>query len=407
MKKGLFRSYWYQISIYLIADFHEAGNHGGAQGNFTDYHSQFDENYQIQQYHEEIRNHYAQQSGGHVSSTQHSLQSSTQQSSTSSCKYSNQCADKMGQYPGSIFQHSMESQGCAQTISCITTSIQNTITNSSQNTINNSTQNTQPLTSATLENQSIGETPALLKACQSAQAKALKDPDNLYRVLDGYQHDKSPSNLKSECNQTIDNPGYANYDQHSSNLCSIQSMQTSVSTNSLQHSSSQSTIIENQQNLSNIMQHSSGSMQHSHSTSSLQSFSSMSESSISDTGPVVNWHYSPLQHGGADVLQTNSTNSTMHSVLSSSSLCSSSNFVTRSGISESVVQQSSTIHSDSSSLTNTALKFMQQHKLFKIIHSLIKLLIAYLMNDIYICYIFFKCVFIKFNLSCNIPSMSR
>lgn len=65
-------------------DFHEAGNLGGAQGNFTDYHSQFDENYQIQQYHEEIRNHYAQQSGGHVSSTQHSLQSSTQQSSTSS-----------------------------------------------------------------------------------------------------------------------------------------------------------------------------------------------------------------------------------------------------------------------------------------------------------------------------------
>lgn len=321
-----------------------------------------------------------------MSSTQHSLQSSTQQSSTSSCKYSNQCADKMHQYPGSIFPHSMESQGCPQTISCITSSTQNTVTNSSQNTLNKSTQNTQSLTSATSENQSFDETPSFLEACQSAQAKALKDPDNLYSIHGGYQHDKSSSNLKSEGNQSLDNPGYVSYDQPSSNLCNIQSMQTSISTNSLQHSSSQSTITENQQNFSNIMQHSSSSMQHSHSTSSFQSFSSMSECSVSDTGPVVNWQYSPLQLDSADVLQTNSTtstmhsvlsssslcsssssadvlqtnsaNSTMHSMLSSSSLCSSSSLVTSSGISESVVQQSNTIHSDSSSLINTTLKFM-------------------------------------------------
>lgn len=319
---------------FLIADFHEAGNLGGAQGNYTDYHSQFDENYQIQQYHEEIRNHYAQQSGGHVSSTQHSLQSSTQQSSTSSCKYSNQCADKMHQYPGSIFQHSMEKQGCAQPIPCIS----------------NCSQNTQPLTSTTMENQSFVETPEFLEACQSAQARALKDPDNLYSILGGYQHDKSSSNMKSEGNQSIDNPGYAHLDQPSSNLCNIQSIHSSISTNTLQHSSSQSTIIGNQQNLSNIMQHPSSNMQHSHSSSFFQSSSSLSESSFSDTGPVINWQYSPLQQDGADVLLTNST---MHSVLSSSSLCNSSSFVTSSGISESVVQQSSTIHSDCSSSINT------------------------------------------------------
>lgn len=292
----------------------------------------------------------------------------------------------MHQYPGSIFQHSMESQGYPQTIPCITSSTQNTVTNSSQNTINKSTQNTQSLTSAKSENQSFDETPSFLEACQSAQAKALKDPDNLYSIHGGYQHDKSSSNLNPEGNQSLDNPGYVSHDQPSSNLCNIQSMQTSISTNSLQHSSSQSTITENQQNFSNIMQHSSSSMQHSHSTSSFQSFSSMSESSVSDTGPVVNWQYSPLQQDSADVLQTNSTTSTMHSVLSSSSLCSSSSsadvlqtnnanstmhsklsssslcssssLVTSSGISESVVQQSSTIHSDSSSLINTTLKFM-------------------------------------------------
>lgn len=271
----------------------------------------------------------------------------------------------MHQYPGSIFQHSMESQGYPQTIPCITSSTQNTVTNSSQNTLNKSTQNTQSLTSATSENQSFDETPSFLEACQSAQAKALKDPDNLYSIHGRYQHDKSSSNLKSEGNQSLDNPGYVSYDQPSSNLCNIQSMQTSISTNSLQHSSSQSTITENQQNFSNIMQHSSSSMQHSHSTSSFQSFSSMSESSVSDTGLVVDWQYSPLQQDSADVLQTNSTTSTMHSVLSSSSLCSSSSsadvlqtnnanstmhsklsssslcssssFVTSSGISESVV----------------------------------------------------------------------
>ncbi|XP_061173985.1 uncharacterized protein LOC133183068 isoform X1 [Saccostrea echinata] len=81
-------------------DFHEPGNLGASQSNYSDYHSQFDENYQIQQYHEEIRNHYAQQSGGHVTSTQHSLQSSTQQSSTSASSSSAYAGDEFPLPPG-------------------------------------------------------------------------------------------------------------------------------------------------------------------------------------------------------------------------------------------------------------------------------------------------------------------
>lgn len=59
-------------------------------GNYgNDYHSQFDENYQIQQYHQEIRKHYAQQNPG-GQTVQQSLHASTQKeiqtTVTSTCK---------------------------------------------------------------------------------------------------------------------------------------------------------------------------------------------------------------------------------------------------------------------------------------------------------------------------------
>ena len=108
------------LLLNFCVDFHEPGNLNAVQSNYTDYHNQFDENYQIQQYHEEIRNHYAQQSGGQLTSSQQSLQqSSSQQSSTSTCKYSNQFADNPSQYPGSVVQPIFGNQPSMEAISGI------------------------------------------------------------------------------------------------------------------------------------------------------------------------------------------------------------------------------------------------------------------------------------------------
>ena len=354
------------LLLNFCVDFHEPGNLNAVQSNYTDYHNQFDENYQIQQYHEEIRNHYAQQSGGPLTSSQQSLQqSSSQQSSTSTCKYSNQFADNPSQYPGSVVQPIFGNQPSMEAISGISSG----------------SLNLQPGTSSLCGSQKVGEQmtdrrnvisggdlnksqdlvccpggnrgncPCSLNSLQcspkldhTGQIQYNLSSSNLSNIqsiqsssnLSNIQSIQSSSNLSNiQSIQPSSNISNIQSVQSSSNLSNIQSMQSSSnlsniqtiqSSNNQQYSSnsSQYTSIVNQQNFSN----SSSNMQHSHSSSSFQTSSSMSESSVTNTESAVNWQYSPLLQTAPDVPQANST---MHSVLSSSSLCSSSSCVTSTG----------------------------------------------------------------------------
>ena len=313
------------LLLNFCVDFHEPGNLNAVQSNYTDYHNQFDENYQIQQYHEEIRNHYAQQSGGQLTSSQQSLQqSSSQQSSTSTCKYSNQFADNPSQYPGSVFQPVFGNQPSMEAIS----------------DISSGSLNLQPGTSSLCGSQKVGEQ---MTDCRNVISGGDLNKSQDLVCCPGGNHGNCP------CSPKLDHTGQIQYNlsssnlpvsnmqsiQSSSNLSNIQSIQSSSnlsniqtiqSSNNQQYSSnsSQYTSIVNQQNFSN----SSSNMQHSHSSSSFQTSSSMSESSVTNTESAVNWQYSPLPQTAPDVPQANST---MHSVLSSSSLCSSSSCVTSTG----------------------------------------------------------------------------
>ena len=333
------------LLLNFCVDFHEPGNLNAVQGNYTDYHNQFDENYQIQQYHEEIRNHYAQQSGGQLTSSQQSLQqSSSQQSSTSICKYSNQFADNPSQYTGSVFQPVVGDQPSMEAISGISSGALNL----------------PPGTSSLCGSQKVGE--------QMTDRTNVKSGGDLNKSQDllccpGGNHGNCPCSLNSlQCGPKLDHTGQIQYNLSSSNLSNIQSIQSSSNLSNIQSiqsssnlsniqsiqsssnlsniqtiqssnngqyssTSSQYTSIVNQQNFSN----SSSKMQHSYSSSSFQTSSSMSESSVTNTESAVDWQYSPLSQTAPDVPKANST---MHSVLSSSSLCSSSSCVTSSGSGE-------------------------------------------------------------------------
>ena len=369
------------LLLNFCVDFHEPGNLNAVQGNYTDYHNQFDENYQIQQYHEEIRNHYAQQSGGQLTSSQQSLQqSSSQQSSTSTCKYSNQFADNPSQYTGNVFQPVFGDQPSMEAISGISSGALNL----------------QPGTSSLCGSQKVGEKmtdctnvksggdlnksqelvccpggnhgncPCSLNSLQCgpkldhtgqiqynlsssnlSNIQSIQSPSNLSNIqsiqsssnLSNIQSIQSSSNLSNiQSIQSSSNLSNIQSIQSSSNLSNIQSIQSSSNLSNIQtiqssnngqysSTSSQYTSIVNQQNFSN----SSSNMQHSYSSSSFQTSSSMSESSVTNTESAVDWQYSPLPQTAPDVPKANST---MHSVLSSSSLCSSSSCVTSSGSGE-------------------------------------------------------------------------